>query len=172
MSENVTTHDRPRIVSTIRQLLQGMELASFKYDSGFTIHFQDVGKLKVGLPAQVSLVLRGNWRWLPRVPFPANLTIDRIEGIRSRPEQPQQAFGLMTLIGETIEHVQVGDDSSITLVFSRNHELCVAGREEEWEFSWYLFVPSDFPGVDTWSITCYSSGKLEGVWPADARISS
>ena len=81
-----------------------------------------------------------------------------------------QAFKLMTFLGQQVEHVEVAPDSALSLRFSDGGVIRVVGREVEWDFSWHLFVPSDFPGVDRWSINCDANGELEGCWPAEAHI--
>jgi hypothetical protein len=78
----------------------------------------------------------------------------------------------MSFVGHKVEHVEIDSDSSLSLLLSSGDLIRVSGLEDEWDFSWYLFVPSNFPGVDAWSINCDALGNLEGSWPAEANIPS
>jgi hypothetical protein len=171
MSNSVHVEDRTVLTAVARLLIEGADLIAFKYDSGFTIHFQhEMSRAESALPVQVSLVLRAPWSPGEVDGVPSNLTVADLSRIRCRPEQPYQAFSLMTLLGQKVEHVEIAANGSMTLGFSSAGKIRIAGVEKEWDFSWYLFVPSDFPGVDTWSINCDATGNLEGCWPAEANI--
>ncbi len=170
-SDKHSTEDRGSITAVVRLLLLDAELIAFQYDSGFTVHFQHpLPQANTTWPVTSSLVLRS--RWWPGVDkgIPVGLTATDQEGISCRPEQPYQAFRLMGFVGQKVEHVEIASDSSLSILLSGGHLICVPGKEAEWDFSWYLFVPSDFPGADTWSISCDNVGNLYGTWPADAKL--
>lgn len=166
----VTTSDRVAAIAVLRLLLEESELISFKYDSGFTVAFQQsLPQRNKELPVQVSLVLRAAWWPTAAREVPETLRVQD-SAVLCRPEQPYQAFKLMTFIGRKVERIEVDLESTLSLFLSGGNVLRVAGTDEEWEFSWYLFSPSTVPGADSWSINCDAVGNIEGCWPSEARI--
>jgi len=172
MTSTVNSQERVVVSAVVRLLLEGTELIAFQYDSGFTAHFQhDLPLKNPAFPAQVSLVLRGPWSPDETEVVPPELIPDP-EKTTCKPDQPFKAFKLMSFVGRKVEHAEVGLDSSLLLSLSGGATIAIAGREDEWDYSWYLYVRSDFPGADSWAITCHSNGDLEGAWPSNAPIPS
>ena len=170
MTTNITTEDRVAVIALARLMLEGSVLIAFKYDSGFTIDFQhEIGRPERGLPIQVSLVLRGRWRPSLEAGIPPEFSTFPGE-VLCKPEQPYQAFMLMSFVGQKVEQLNIGPDGTLMVTLTGANNFQVAGREDEWEFSWYLFAPSDFPGVDAWSVNCGGDGELSGSWPAGTHV--
>jgi hypothetical protein len=170
MSRVTPVNDRAIVTAVVRLLLEQTELIAFQYDSGFTVHFQRPLPDRSGLPIQVSLVLRAKWWFGEYDEIPTDMKAKNSGILKCNPDQPYKAFKLMSSVGHNVDQVDLGFDSSLRLQLSNSEILTVAGREVEWDFSWYLFVRSDTPGVDSWSINCDSAGNLEAVWPADAPV--
>jgi len=166
----VHVEDRAVVTAAIRLLLERTQLIAFQYDSGFTIHFQRDLSENSSLPVQMSLVLRAHWSPAATDEIPPGLVVNQPELLHCKAEQPYQAFRIMSFVGHSVDHVDVGDDSSLTVLLSSGNMIRVAGREEEWDFSWYLFVPSDNLGVDKWSINCDAAGFIDATWPGEAPL--
>lgn len=172
MSADIIEQDRVVLAAAARILLVGADLMAFQYDSGFTVHFQHSVAERVAyrFPVQVSVVLRARW-WPVTAALEADeLRFPQAKGVLCRPEQPFQAYKLMSFIGRTVTVAEIAPDSSLRIVLSNGDTIHASGNEDEWEFSWYIFVPSNTPGVDVWSINCDNSGKVEGSWPSDISI--
>jgi hypothetical protein len=170
MTSNITTEDRVAVTAVTRLLLEGSVLIAFKYDGGFTVDFQhEIGRSERGLPIQVSLVLRGRWWPGPEAGIPPKFSTSPGETL-CKPEQPYQAFKLMSFVGQAVEHVEIASDGALMVTLTGGNALQVPGREDEWEFSWYLFARSDFPGADAWSVNCAADGELSGSWPTGTHL--
>lgn len=170
MSEAVRVDDRMILTAVVRLLLEGTEVSAFQYDSGFTLHFQRPLPDRTGLPIQVSLVLKARWWVGDRDEIPLEMNVKDPALLKCGAERPYQAFKLMTFVGHTVKQADVDSSSNLRLLLSQGEVLTVQGVEPAWEFSWYLFVPSEIPGVDSWAVNCDSSGSLEGSWPQNAPI--
>ncbi len=170
MSASLNVTDRTIVMAVVRLLLEGTEVVAFQYDSGFTVHFQRPLPERSGLPLQASLVLRAKWWTGDSDEVPVHMIVQSPEIFKCNLDQPYQAFKLMSFIEHNVDQVDIDAGSSLKLFLSNGDLLTIQGKETAWDFSWYLFVPSDTPGVDTWSVNCDASGNLEGAWPADAPI--
>lgn len=172
MSTNTIEQDRDVLAAAARMPLVGADLMAFQYDSGFTVHIQHSVAERVAcrFPVQVSVVLRARWWPVTAAQEADDPRFRSAKGVLCRPEQPFQAYKLMSFIGRTVHVAEIERDSSLRIVLSNGDTIHASGKEDEWEFAWYIFAPSNTPGVDVWSINCDSSGKLEGFWPSDISI--
>jgi hypothetical protein len=124
MVKNALVHDRAALTPLARLLRERSHLIAFQYDSGFTVRFRhEIPRAHPALPVQISLVLRVPWWPGNASDIPPNLSVADAARIHCSPEQPYQAFTLMTLIGWRVEHVEIAPYRSMTIRFSVRADL-------------------------------------------------
>jgi hypothetical protein len=98
--QSYSTEDRDEITTVVQLLLLEAELIAFQYTSGFTVHFQhSLPQANAARPVTCSLVLRSRWWPGGTSEIPSAFAFTSQEGVSCQPEQPYQAFRLMSFVG-------------------------------------------------------------------------
>jgi len=163
--EDGFVRDAVGVSKIIRKLLNRAGLVALRFTGDVSLEFQ---RTPTGddetVPVSTVLTLRSQW-WIGD-------RGDREQALqgtlpfKAAPEVTRQALrisGIVSLFGGGQEVLDAAVNDDGTLVISTLlGALIVSGREDDFEESWIIDIPTDVPYHDRWSVVCTSTGELFG----------
>ncbi|MCP1674013.1 hypothetical protein J2T57_001112 [Natronocella acetinitrilica] len=149
-----------RLQAILGEWLVNMTLASFEFSAGFRVQFESRETDEIDRPKVMILEIK-SMSHIGEIDEWNNL-VESLPKASRRTErhEPAFAYGLMLLVGVTVNAVRVEQDSTLIIETSDGESITIAGRDDVWEESWILAEPEDVAGVAAKFAACDSQGAI------------